>query len=378
MASAPRDPPETAETAEPVEPSAPAERPAPPAPAPSDPDRRGRDEDEDEPGWVSALVAAAGALGANKTRLRWKLRRFVRRRREAGNRVAQKVVHVRYAHRVCGHCTAVNDRGDATCSRCGRPLASRPIEMARRLGLWVPRGTPTTLLGASLLVVFVAMVVGQTGGSAFELAPWTQVLHGANLPGGSEPLRDLTSLLVHGGVFHVLLGVFTVASAGGLVERELCGALVSPVFLVTGFAGAAASDLLGRDGLGLGAAAGVCGLIGAGAIIGQRAGTRRGITYRNELLSVGVLVVGFGVFVDTDYRAVLPAAALGALLGRFLPRAAIAARPWVTRTIGVLGAAALIALTVLAAGRLVASPAASDQATAGAYLDPREPGDDDR
>jgi membrane associated rhomboid family serine protease len=311
------------------------------------------DEDEDEPGWVSALVSVAGAIGMNRVRVRWKLRRWLRRRRETGNRVSSAVSHVRYQHRVCGHCTAVNDRAEATCQRCGRPLDVRAVELVQRVGLPVPRGTPTTLLAASLLAVFVASVIAQSLGTAFEIDSWSLADHGANLPGTDEPLRALTSLLVHAGVFHLLLGMFTVAMVGGLLERELGPALVIPVFLVSGAAGALASDWLGRDGLGVGAAAGVAGLIGAGAVIGQRAGTRRGLTYRNELLSVGVLVIGFGLFVKTDYRAILPAAAVGAVCGRFLTRDLLDGRPWASRLIGLAGAAALVALAVIAAGAML-------------------------
>lgn len=324
----------------------------------SEPARDRRDEDEDEPGWVSALVSVAGAVGMNRVRVRWKLRRFVRRTRQDSNRVGNKLVQVRYQHRVCGHCTAVNDRGETTCQRCGRPLDARVVEMAHRLGVPVPRGTPTTLLALAMLAVFVASVVTQTTGTTFMIDAWSLADHGANLPGTGDPLRALTSLLVHGGVFHALIGMFTVAMVGSLLERELPASLVIPVFLVSGAAGALASDAMGREWLGVGSAAGVAGMIGAGAIIGQRAGTRRGITYRNELLSVGVLVIGFGLFVDVDFRSLVPAAAVGAVLGWVAPREAFAKRPWIGTAVGAVGALVLIALAVIAAGGLLGDRAA--------------------
>jgi membrane associated rhomboid family serine protease len=311
------------------------------------------DDDQDEPGWVSALVSAAGAIGFNRVRVRWKLRRWIRRRREDSHRLGNKLAQVRYQHRVCGHCTAVNDRHERTCQRCGRPLDARAVELAERIGLPVPRGTPTTLLVAAMLAVFVASVVTQSSGTAFEIDGFSLFEHGANLPAGDGALAAFASLLVHRGVFHALTAMFTLAMAGSLLERELGAALVIPVFLVSGAAGGVASDLLGRDGFGAGAAAGIAGLIGAGAIIGQRAGTRRGLTYRNELLSIGVLVIGFGLFVTIDYRALLPAAAVGALLGWLLPRAAIQRRRWLATVIGVAGALALVALTVVAAAGLL-------------------------
>lgn len=218
----------------------------------------------------------------------------------------------------------------------------------------LPRGSTTTLIAVAILAVFVATLFGPDSGTALELAPGALAAHGANLPGATEPLRDLTSLLVHGGMFHVLMAMFTVVMVGGLLEQELGHALVIPVFLVTGGAGAAASDWLGRDGLGLGAAAGVIGMIGAGAMIGHRAGTRRGITYRNELLSVGVLVIGFGLFVGTDYRALVPAALVGAGLGWLVPWTGLVARPWPIRVIGVIGVLALLGLAVIAAVPLIA------------------------
>ncbi len=314
------------------------------------------DHDPDEPGWVSALVSVAGGLGFNRVRLRWKLRAWHRRRREVGNRVERKVAAVRYQHRVCGHCTAVNDRDDKRCHRCGRDLDARPVEVARRLGLPVPSRSMTSLLAIAILVVFVASVLAQPGGSAMMIDADVLVRHGANLPGTGEPERALTSVLVHDGVFHALLGLFAIAVVGSMVERELGGALLAPVFLASGAVGALASDLLGRDGLGMGAAGGLVGLIAAGAVIGHRAGHRRGVTYRNEMLSMAVLVAGFGLFVTTDYRALIPAFLVGGALGRFVPRAALDARPWAARAIALVSVIVVVAITVVAATPLVADP----------------------
>jgi membrane associated rhomboid family serine protease len=327
------------------------------ADVPSDPGAPRPDDDDDEPRWVTTLVSAAGALGFNRVRLRWKLRAWIRRRRADRNRVAQKVTAVRYQHRVCNHCGALNDRGDSTCQRCHQTLSLRAVEIARRVGVPIPRGTPTTLLAAALLAVFVAAVIAQTAGTALELDPRALIVHGANYPGSADPVRDLTSLLVHGGAFHLLIGMFTLVMVGGLLERELSPALVIWVFLISGGGGAAASDAFGRDGLGLGAAGGVLGLIGAGAMIGQRAGTRRGRTYRNELLSVGVLVVGFGLFGHQDHAALIPALLIGALLGWLLPRLALDERFWLARVVGAVGVAGLIALTTVAAAGWLPVPA---------------------
>jgi hypothetical protein len=101
----------------------------------------------------------------------------------------------------------------------------------------------------------------------------------------------------------------------------------------------------------------VIGMIGAGAMIGHRAGTRRGLTYRNELLSVGVLVVGFGLFGHQDHAALIPALLIGALLGWLLPRLALDERFWLARVIGVVGVAGLIALTTVAAAGWLPVPA---------------------
>lgn len=309
--------------------------------------------DDDEPGWISALVSAAGAVGMNKVRVRWKLRAWLRRRRDDRHRVVNKATAVAYQHKVCGHCTAVNDRGETTCTRCGRPLSARPVELARRVGIGVPERSMTAVLGVAIVAVYAACLLAHPTANAFAV-PWdTLAEHGANLPGTDEPARALTSLLVHDGLFQVLLTVFTVAVVGGMVERELGPALLAPVFLIAGGCGATASDWLGRDHLGMGAAAGVVGLIGAGAVIGHRAGHARGRTYRNELLSLCILVVGFGLFFSTDYRALAPALVVGAVLGWALPRAVISARPWLTWLLALTGAVAVGALAVVAAAPMI-------------------------
>lgn len=250
----------------------------------------------DHPRWIEIVARVAGAIGMNRTRVRWRLLRWV-------------------------------DRPDA--------------------GRWRGLTTGVLVVAAAVVLVRLLAAVRFHGASLLDLPPELLIAHGANLPDHGPGLREATSLFVHADLFHGLLGLAGLAMAGSMLEDRY-RSLVAPIFLATGVLGACASDLLGRDQLGVGAAAGVMGLLGLGMASGHLDRTPRGRTHRNELAGLAVFVAGFGLFVDTDYRALLVAALAGAALAHVLPHPTVHAHPRLVRALGITGSLAALTLATLA------------------------------
>src|SRR5262245_47054629 len=102
-------------------------------------------------------------------RLRWKLENWRRRRTAAARRREQVADHVRYEHKTCDACGAVQDRDAATCSRCGEPLAHRRLQVLRRLGLITPQWlSMSSLLGLSFALAYLRLIAATDGGSLFS------------------------------------------------------------------------------------------------------------------------------------------------------------------------------------------------------------------
>jgi len=319
--------------------------PTPPAP-----------DDDQYPPWIDRVAGWAGTLGLNRVRVRWKLQRWHNQRRLARNRREQQALHVGYQHKVCPKCTAVNDRHDSVCARCGEALQARPIELLGRLGLRGPvAASMSTVIAVALLLVYARTVVASGGGGAWSIPNAVLWIHGANLPeqfAQGEWWRYATSVFLHAGILHLAFNVISLAVVGPMVE-ELYGRWATLVaFMVTGIAASFGSQQLGLDGVGIGASGAICGLIGVAMAAGHRAGTTRGRHLRNDMLKWFAYVVVFGFFIGADNRAHAVGFLAGAALGLAVPAKAMV-RGW-PRRIGILlgGVAAVekkktVALTFL-------------------------------
>jgi uncharacterized paraquat-inducible protein A len=88
--------------------------------------------------WIDIAVRLAPYVGLNRVRTRWRLENWRRRRAEAARRREQRVDHIRYRHKTCAACGAVQDREAGACSRCGARLGRRGLQVLGRLGLFAP------------------------------------------------------------------------------------------------------------------------------------------------------------------------------------------------------------------------------------------------
>jgi len=331
----------------------------------SPPPESGRPPPDEFPAWIDRVVDVAGALGMNRVRVRWRLQRRVNEWRATRNRRVQAVVHVRYQHRVCRQCTAVNDRGATVCTRCDTPLAPRALEIAGRLGVHVPvLRSASALLGLAIVAVYARTAVA--GHGAYDIPSAVLVAFGGNLPlgeDGGEWWRVATSVFLHAGLWHLGFNLLSLARIGPLIE-ELYGRGVAVfLFMATGIAAAVGTRVWGLPGVGIGASGAILGLIGAAAAAGHRSGTTIGRQTRNVALRWVGYVFVFGWVMGADNQAHAVGFVAGALFGLAVPPL------WITRmrgrrlgvALGALGAAAAIATTVAALVPLsTARAAASD------------------
>jgi rhomboid protease GluP len=301
--------------------------------------------DEEMPAWIDRVAGAAGALGLNRVRVRWKLQRWVNQRRGAARRREQAIDHLRYQHRVCPKCTAVNARDEQVCTRCGTALESRPREMLGRLGLRGPVITSmSTVIALAILAVYVRTSIASGGG--FDIDIDVLIRHGGNLPArypDFEPWRYATSVFLHAGLLHLAFNLVSLAIVGPQVEEEYGRWPMLFIFVATGIAASFGSRLTGLDGVGIGASGAVMGLIGVAAAAGQRAGTTRGRHRRNDMLKWALYTMFFGFVVGADNRAHLAGFLAGAAIGLAVSPRLAARRP--ARIAGnVLGAIAMVAM----------------------------------
>jgi membrane associated rhomboid family serine protease len=186
------------------------------------------------------------------------------------------------------------------CQRCGRTVCPECsvqaavgvhcVECAardRREAPKVKRGRPAFLRGltgsdapvvtyaiiALCLVVFALQsipVIGGTITGALQFAP----VYVMPIPGAPfEPWRMLTSVFTHGGIFHVLLNMYTLFIFGSALERGLGRWRYLALYLISGLGGSVAVLLLGSPLQAVvGASGAIFGLMGAFFVINRHLG----------------------------------------------------------------------------------------------------------
>jgi membrane associated rhomboid family serine protease len=166
----------------------------------------------------------------------------------------------------------LNGERETRCYRCGRrlpgPAAQGALRVVREvLGVEAP---VTRLLLALELLVFAVMVVADRNlplGLRDAFRSSTLLRFGA-LGGAfdeSERYRLLSAVFVHMGVLHVGMNMWMFTDLGARLERELGGARLALIFVVTGVLGFVASEwwYAPMHVLTAGASGGVFGQIGA-------------------------------------------------------------------------------------------------------------------
>jgi membrane associated rhomboid family serine protease len=264
--------------------------------------------DDDYPGWIETVTSALGAIGFNKVRVRWKLRAWINRRRAT--------------------------RGHTT----------QAVKATARTGLRTPVGT-TNLIALAIVVVFVRTAIATGKAAPMDISIDVLIRHGGQLfTFEAEWWRAATSMLLHGGLFHLGFNLLSLYVAGPILEEHYGKWMLPPIFIATGLAASFVSVAMHDTfAVGIGASGGLMGVIGCIAGIGQRIameGKRRGATIRNEMLLWSVFVMFFGFVVGADHWAHLGGFVAGGAIGLLL----LPKQIYGTRLSFALGAAGVLAL----------------------------------
>jgi len=326
---------------------------------------------DSHPDWIDKVAKLAGRIGMNPTQVRWKLIRWHDRRNRDRNRLAQKVDHIKYEHKTCDECGAVQDRDAKKCTACGARVSSRSVQMLRRFGILMPEAISlSTVLALILMATFARVWVAQGGGLAAP-KPGLLLDFGAFWYRGrpDEYWRALTAMFLHIGFWHIAFNLLAIATVGPQIEQIWGRMNLLFIFIVTGIAGFVVSALAQPDTLTAGASGGVCGLIGAAAGWGQRLGTNRGRLIRNDMIKWFVYTIVFGFAVHANNWAHAGGAAAGFIFGYAMPtslwKRSFAIRS-IAKTIGVAGTVAAVAIIMT---RRPTPPPPSQQSVSIAMID---------
>lgn len=305
-----------------------------------------RKDDDDGGAWIETVAKAAGALGFNAVRVRWKLRRWRDRRLAAAEGRRQRLEHIRYEHKVCPKCTAVNDKAADTCSRCGEKLGGRALQLARRAGL-VPGGiiSASGLLMICIIAVYVRVALAGGGAWIDQPIDWLYAFGGATDDG--EWWRAACVMFLHAGLWHILFNLYALSVVGPHVEQEYGRGTMLFAFIVTGLAGSVVSLAFQDGGIRIGASGAIMGLIGIATARGHRDGTAAGRAVRDAMLKWAVYTFIFGLIVRADNwghgGGLVAGLALGLGIDPRWLRAGAGRR--LAQIAGVLGLAATLATT---------------------------------
>jgi len=310
--------------------------------------------------WIERVVGIAGSLGFNTMRLRWKLIRWQEARRKRARLREQAIARVTYAHKICRACGAVQDRNEATCTRCGSKLGSRAVQMLGRLGFAMPVAiSMSTLLALAILAAYARLWVA-AGGSLAGPGSALLVALGGRWPAlmSDEPWRLVTAMFLHAGLLHLGFNMLAIANIGPRIEELYGRTTMLALFIVTGALANLATLQVGPVGVGIGASGGVMGLIAAAAGSGHRSGTSYGRALRNDMLKWMAYVFGLGFMIGADNWAHLFGAIAGAAFGVTVKRQA-----WTRRAlaplrgfVGFVGLAATLGAVAIIFARTPAPP----------------------
>ncbi len=304
--------------------------------------------------WIELIVGLLALMGFNKVRVRWKLMRWRDRTKAAGVDAAGKARHIRYEHKTCSECGAVNDKDATVCTACQAKLGSRNMQMVGRLGLSVPEAlTVSAALCVTMVVIYLRIALGPDAGGLWSLPTYHLVLHGGQWTPAvhdGQWWRLGTSVFLHAGLWHIGFNVFALWQLGPAIEDLYGRAKMLFLFMATGIIASAVSDLF-IAGVGIGASGAIMGLIGLASGWGHRDGTTQGRQVRNRMLKWAVYVMIFGFFIGANNVAHAAGFLGGGVLGYLLPARA-RGRTVVPGTadviMGLVGGAAALACIALA------------------------------
>lgn len=300
---------------------------------------------ENEGGFVDRVVdlIARGmdSLGLNGTRFRW---RWNRRRREFGEvamRAEMFARSTRGAHKMCPSCRALVPRSAGTCSECGTSLSRvRAPGMTRALENLIPGTTATTffILSANV-ILFALMVVRPFAAPGDDSVPPgaglmgfdgdTLIRYGSGISfvtlARGEWWRFVTPIFLHGGLIHLVFNSLALVRLGPLVEEEYGTERLAAIYVLTGLAGSAASQVI-RHTHTVGASGALCGLLGLLLVHGYRVGGGYGARLKSVMIQNVIIMAGMSLLPRIDWMNHLFGFLAGCVLGGIVPSGSFRSR----------------------------------------------------
>jgi membrane associated rhomboid family serine protease len=183
--------------------------------------------------------------GFRPRKLRWKLYQWEKRREAARDRdsnLPTRFQWLRYPHKFCLKCNALNDREAKRCKSCGARLPS-PLayKLFRLAGIVTPQGGAPTIVIFMVAIVALFVLSIPLEGLSVILSPspealerfgsWApEMLYEAPLRRYSSPYalhkslrywRILAFGLVHAGIIHIGFNLFALSQIGPLMENQI-------------------------------------------------------------------------------------------------------------------------------------------------------------
>ncbi|TFC94809.1 MULTISPECIES: rhomboid family intramembrane serine protease [Cryobacterium] len=165
----------------------------------------------------------------------------------------------------------------------------------------------TTIVAVTMAVYLLQFVLGDD----FTRILWYAGVY--SYPGNFEPWRMLTSVLVHGSIFHVLLNMYTLWIFGQILEGMLGRGRFLALYGLSGLAGSLGVLFLSDPRIPVvGASGAIFGLMGAFLIIQRHLGGNA----TQLLILVGInLVIGFLPGLNVAWQAHVGGLVAGAVIG---------------------------------------------------------------
>lgn len=272
-------------------------------------------------------------LGVNTTKIRWRLYRMEQDadRVRKGGAVPSWLEWLRYEHKICAECGAINDRKDSVCHSCEKPLPSVAGYRVRRiLGLLLPKDSPAmSTLFVMLISIFFGITLVLDGMSAFgRPSPLVLMLLGGFSnqfsDTGMEWWRWFGFSLAHGGIIHIGFNAYATMQIGPLVESQIGQRRMLVLITFCQFTAALATyfwyqQVNNAQFMTIGASGWVFGLIGYGTAFFHRMGPA-GRPYRDSLFKWVIFALIFGILIGANNAAHLGGMLGGAALA-FVPEA---------------------------------------------------------
>jgi membrane associated rhomboid family serine protease len=279
--------------------------------------------DKEDPLYLRLLEKA----GVNTTKLRWRLYQLEQKADRVKNSkgVPGALQWMRYGHKICAHCGAVNDHAERVCNRCEQRLPSMFGYRAMRfLSILFPRESPVTLrIAMGLMVLFFLAQLVVDGPSGFwtpsNLSMW---LFGSwsngipRFPAADEWWRLFSFGLVHAGIIHIGFNTYAANVLGPLAEQQL-GRRRMLVLITFAQLGAALATHLWYGNAPfntMGASGWVTGLLGFDIAFFYLMG-EPGRMYRQQLTQWAIFILLFGVFAGANNAAHIGGFVFGGALG---------------------------------------------------------------